>query len=93
MSVFIINNKKYDTEKMSFICEVKKRYSVNIFGVDYFTEYSCKMYRSEKGNFLLVRKMDYNTLCGEAITEAEAKILLLQNYKKYEELFGLIEEA
>lgn len=97
MSVFIIKNKKYDTDKMEFIAEVKKWY-INEFlsrvtGEKLGHDYNCKLYRSKKQNFLLTHE-ESPMIIGEAITEYEAKSLLQKfNYKKYEELFGEIEEA
>ena len=97
MSVFILLGKKYDTDKMEFISKVKKHYKhivwSAIFNEDRYLEYTCKLYRSKNNNFLLTRE-DSACIYGEAITEYEAKRLLMRfNYKKYEELFGEIEEA
>lgn len=98
MSQFVINNLLYDTEKMEFVCTVRKWYKSQIasevFRKDVGTTYECKLYVSKKGNFLLVRESDCNTLLGEAITKEEAKRLLQRsNLIKYQELFGELEEA
>lgn len=97
--VFIINNLKYDTDKMELISKAKKfypyRYSLfkSIYGTNFGTTFDCDLYRSSKGNWLLVHKQDYGYY-GEAISESEAKTLLLRyNSAKYEELFGKLEEA
>lgn len=97
MSVFVINNKKYDTEKMDYIGKVKKWYKSDIMsqirGGEYGYLYDCELYRSQKGNYLITRRVD-NVRYGEAITETEAKSLLVKSdLSKYEELFGGIEEA
>ena len=97
MSVFVINNKKYDTEKMDYIGIVRKWYknafASRMFGDERGITYDCKMYRSQKGNYLITRQVDF-TLYGEAITETEAKSLLIKSdLSKYEELFGKVEEA
>lgn len=97
MSVFIINNKKYDTEKMRFLCRVKKWYkndfASQIFNRDVGSTYDCNLYRSEKGNYLLTHKIDFTTY-GEAISEEEAKQLLIKsNFRLYEQLFDEIEDA
>ena len=100
MARFVINNKLYDTEKMRHVANVRKWYELDgwldqaLFGKGMGRMHDCKMYRSEKGNFLLVRQGDYNTLIGEAITETEAKSLLMQyDLPAYTSLYGAIEEA
>ena len=97
MSVFVIQNKKYDTDKMEYIGVVKKWYKNDViskfFGDERGYTYDCKLYRSQKGNYLITHQIDF-TLFGEAITETEAKTLLINsNLKEYEELFGEVEEA
>ena len=97
MSVFVIKNKKYDTEKMDYIGKVQKWYknelASKVFGGERGSTYYCEMYRSKKGNYLITRQDDF-TLYGEAITETEAKSLLIKSdLSKYEELFGEVEEA
>lgn len=99
--VFVIKDKKYDTEKMSEIGEVKKWYSMNsqilnsIFGFkNAGRDYTCKLWRSSKGNWLLTSERDYGHFVAEAIEETEAKNLLkIYCLDKYEELFGELEEA
>lgn len=98
MAVFVINNKKYDTEKMDYIGTVRKWYknefASRIYGSEYGDTYDCKLYRSKKGNYLITRQGDFMKLYGEAITETEAKSLLAKSdLSKYEELFGEVEEA
>ena len=98
--VFIINDMKYDTDKMEKVADVKKWYEVdNIFlralhgreGVGRY--YHCELWRSEKGNWLLTHKVDYETY-GQAISESEAKsLLMIYDVKTYEERYGEILEA
>ena len=99
--IFIINDKKYDTEKMQEIAEVKKWYRVDdaftnmLFqGKEVGRDYLCTLWKSDKGNWLLTHETDYYRNKGEAIDEEEAKTLL-SHYAldKYEELFGEIPEA
>lgn len=98
--IFIIENKKYDTEKMEKIANVKKWYRISNFltetyckGQEVGRTYECELWRSKKGNWLLTHISDYVNV-GEAITEKEAKSLLMSyDYKKYEELYNEIEEA
>lgn len=99
--IFVIGEKKYNTENMEKVASVKKWYSLNswmldaMFGAkDLGRVYNCELWRSEKGNWLITHEKDYNEVVGQAIEEAEAKELL-QKYdlKAYENLFGEIEEA
>lgn len=64
--VFIINNKKYDTEKMKKIADVKKWYSLDSWIIDSMFGkkdmgriYDCELWKSEKGNWLLTHEVDY----------------------------------
>lgn len=96
MSKFIIREKVYDTDKMERIGTVKKWYAngLQLWGSRIGHTYSCELYRSKKGNYLLVSKRDYNELLGEAITETEAKGLLMRyDYENYAKVFGELEEA
>lgn len=96
--IFIINAKKYDTDKMEMIADVKKWYELEgaarmIFGKGMGKVYDCHLWKSQKENWLLTHDTDYKTV-GEAITESEAKDLLMKyNPDKYEELFEEIPEA
>lgn len=99
MARYIIKNKVYDIDKMTLIGVVPKWYkfqgwlSQQLFGDDMGRVYPCNLYRSEKGNWLLTHEGDTGNI-GEAITEKEAKSLLLHSdYEKYAELFGSLEEA
>lgn len=95
---FIINGMKYDTDKMEKIANVKKWYATNVMILraiygnvgDVFT---CELWKSSKGNWLLTHKQDYKSI-GEAIEEEEAKKLLMKyDSDKYEEIFGEIPDA
>lgn len=99
--IFIINNKKYDTTKMEKIASVKKWYRIESAIISaMFSEkemgrtYDCELWKSHKGNWLITREEDYSKHIGEAISESEAKELLMRHaLNKYEQLFGEIEEA
>lgn len=99
--MFIIKGLKYDTEKMKHIADVKKWYSYNssllngcFFGKEVGKTYSCQLWKSKKGNWLLTHEIDYGEKVGQAIKEDEAKELLMEYaIDKYEELFGKIPEA
>lgn len=97
--VFIIQGRKYDTEKMEFISSVEKWYEFNSSFLSSFFEagvgrtYKCDLYKSKKGNWMLTHEAD-SRIVAEAISEKEAKNLLIQNNpNKYEELFEEIPEA
>lgn len=99
MAKFIINNLVYDTEKMEFITKVKKLYplenvfEIMVYGKNMGRWYSCDLYRSEKGRYLLVHKDVYDCKA-EDIDEEEAKQLLMQHdYDTYVQLFGELDEA
>lgn len=98
MSVFIIAGKKYDTDKMTLVSSKIKKWVKNeaysmLFDKELGDERECQLYRSAKGNFLLMHKYCGGYM-GTALDEGEAKRLLMKyDYKKYEELFGEIEEA
>lgn len=97
---FIINGLKYETDKMEEIAKVKKWYRIiNAFvsafygGNDVGNYYTCTLWKSKKGNWLLTHEENY-TNKGEAIDEDEAKRLLMTYASaKYEELFGEIPDA
>ena len=77
---FVIQGLKYDTDKMKKIANVKKWYKTNSLLV--------------KANWLLTHTEDYNTKVGHAITEEEAKSLLMRYAPDiYETEFEKIPEA
>lgn len=98
--IFVLNDKKYDTEKMEKIADVKKWFIcksfmlINKFGQRGGRYYDCKLWRSKKGNWLVTAKMEGGYTHGEAIDEQEARDLLKRyDLEKYEEIFGELEEA
>lgn len=100
MARFIIHEKVYDTDKMKLVGQVKKWYPFQsllikkLFGDDTGRVNDCKLYRSDKGRYLLVHENDCGSITGEAIKENEAKGLLMRyDYDGYTQLFGELEEA
>lgn len=99
--IFIINQKKYDTSKMEKIADVKKWYSLDSWVIDTMFGrkdvgriFDCQLWRSEKGNWLLTSERDYMKTAGEAITEDEAKSLLMKfALDVYESMYGSMDEA
>ena len=92
--IFVINNLKYDTDKMKLISDkCEYQYTGQYTGIAYDAE-DVRLFKSVKGNWLLVYKANYSNEIGRALTEEEAKQLLL-NYdlEVYEKLFGKLEEA
>lgn len=90
--VFLINKKKYDTNKMELVSnKFRYEYKVShpIFGGLTHVTHNTGLYKSEKGNWLVVFD-GY----GRAVTEKEAQDMLLKHdYKAYEKQFGELEEA
>lgn len=95
--IFVIDNLKYDTDKMELISE-KCKYSytwvftltateVRSYGKD------VKLWKSKKGNWLLTYRTDYGSKGVRLIEENVRKLLLDYDFSKYEELFGELEEA
>lgn len=93
--IFVINKLKYNTSKMDVIsdkCEYSYRY-ISIIGTLNCRGKNVKLYKSNKGNWLLTYETDCDT-CGVALTKKEAAELLLKyDYKAYEKIFGELEEA
>lgn len=95
--IFVIDNLKYDTDKMELISE-KCQYSytwvftltntrMSSYGKD------VKLWKSKKGNWLLTYRTDYHSRGGKLLEEDVKKLLLEYDLSKYEELFGELEEA
>lgn len=96
--IFVINNLKYDTNKMELIsdkCEYTYTWSFSFinkslrsYGQD------VQLWKSAKGNWLLTYRTTY---CSEGVTlsseEYVKKLLLKYDLPKYEELFGELEDA
>ena len=92
MGIYIINKKKYDTNKMELVsnkCKYEYRVSHLILGELACITHNAGLYRSKKGNWLVVFD-GY----ARAMTEKEARNMLLKHdYKAYEKQFGELEEA
>lgn len=93
--VFVIDNLKYDTDKMELIsdrCEYIYTYTLvlaerRVYGKD------VKLWKSKKGNWLLTYRTDYVSKGVKLLEEEVKKLLLKYDLQKYEELFGELEEA
>lgn len=98
---FVINGMKYDTDKMERVAGVRKWYQNESAlmemlypGKEVGSTYKCELWRSEKGNWLLTHEEDFGTKYGEAVTEEEARKLLMgYATATYERMFGELPEA
>ena len=94
--IFVINELKYDTDKMELVSEsCEYSYCDELFGrVIKYRGKNVKLWRSKKNNWLLTFERDFNEIHGKAFTSEEAqKLLLKYDVKSYEKIFGELEEA
>lgn len=95
--IFVIDNLKYDTDKMELIsdkCEYiyNWKFTLANIGMRSYGK-AVRLWKSKKGNWLLTYRTDYESR-GVKLLEKDVKKLLLEyDLQKYEELFGEIEEA
>lgn len=94
---FVIDNLKYDTDKMELISE-KCEYTYTWVLILTNTKMSSygkdvKLWKSKKGNWLLTYRTDYASKAVKLLEEDVKKLLLKYDLQKYEELFGELEEA
>lgn len=79
MSRFVIQNMIYDTDKMKLVGTVRKWYefrgwlSQQIFGEGTGRTYDCRLYRSDKGNWLLTHGDDTGPLLGKLLKKKRLK--------------------
>ena len=99
--LFIISGMKYNTDNMENVAKVKKWYREDTFwnramfpGQEVGRTHECALWKSEKGNWLLTHEIDCDRTMGEAITEEEARELLMRFATPvYESIFGELPEA
>ena len=91
---FIANNKIYDTDKAELLCTGKKQWELKTsFGILCPTR-ETTLYKTAKGSYFFTSKGDYDQYHIEVTNEEIAKRFLVRNnYDKYAELFGELEEA
>lgn len=93
--IAVINDLKYDTDKMELVSERCEYYHTSIISGHHmlYTTDEVKVWKSRKDNWLLT----YKFLCkyyAKALTEIEVKELLMEyDLKTYEKIFGELEEA
>ena len=95
--IFVINNLKYDTDKMKLIsekCEYNYSWTFPITGTKMQSPgKGVKLWLSSKGNWLLTYNTDYYTRAVKFSVEQAKEILMKYDLEKYELLFGELEEA
>lgn len=94
--IFVINNLKYDTDRMELIssrCKwMYKSTSPLLAGMRFYGK-DVLVYKSKKGNWLLMYREDFSYV-GVALNEQDAKYLLMKyDIEAYEKIFGELEEA
>lgn len=95
--IFVINNLKYDTDKMEIVSrKCRVQYPSNFY-YDVIKQYGREtiLWKSKKGNWLITyKKCSNDTVYAEALTSTQAMSLLVQyDIETYEKIFGEIEEA
>ena len=94
--IFVINDLKYDTDKMELVSEkCEYIYIYTMFGSE-FRGYGkdVQLWRSVHGRWLLTYNRGLSTVYANALTEQEVKNLLkIYDLDRYEKLFGELEEA
>lgn len=94
--IFVINDLKYDTDKMELIsekCEYTYTYTMFEHGF-YIQGKDVQLWRSVHGRWLLTYNWGLSNVCAKTLTEQEVKNLLKKyDLDRYEELFGELEEA
>ena len=95
--IFVIDNLKYDTDKMELIsekCEYAYTWVLPLSNIK-MSSYGkdVKLWKSKKGNWLLTYRIDYVSKGVKLLEEEVKKLLLKYDLQKYEELFGELEEA
>ena len=94
--IIVINDLKYDTDKMELISEkCKYAYSYTLFESEFYAYgKDVQLWRSVRGRWLLTYNRGYSTVYAKTLMEKEVENLLkLYDLDKHEELFGPLEEA
>ena len=93
--IFVINNLKYDTDKMELISEkCEYSWSSGVFAQFRYSANNVKLWISKKNNWLLTYEKDFGVCCGVSLKDEEVKKLLIRyDIAAYEKIFGELEEA
>lgn len=95
--IFVIDNLKYDTDKMELIsekCEYTYTWTLSLTNTKmrrYGTD--VKLWKSKKGNWLLTYYTGSYSKGVKLLEKDVRKLLLEYDLQKYEELFGELKEA
>ena len=88
--IFVIDNLKFDTDKMELISSLCRVSCFNSFGLS--IKLLCELYRSKKNNWIAV--YGSGRYAAKRLSEEEVKSLLLQyDIPVYERIFGELEEG
>lgn len=91
--VFVINNLKYDTDKMERISTKCQYQWKSKLGNYYLPARDVNLFKSSRGRWLLTYKANYS-VWAKVLTEDEAKNMLIHfDIDTYEKIFGELEEA
>ena len=91
--VFVINNLKYDTDKMERISTNCRYQWKSNLGNYYLPAKEVILFKSSRGHWLLTYKANYR-VWAKVLTEDEAKDMLMHyDIDTYEKIFGELEEA
>lgn len=94
--IFVINNLKYDTDKMELVSEkCEYSYISTLFTLQRYRGKNVKLWRSKKkNNWLLTFEKDFCERCGVSLQDEQVKNLLIRyDIEAYEKIFGELEEA
>lgn len=94
--IFVINDLKYDTDKMELVSEkCEYAYTYMMMGSEFRARGQyVQLLRSKRGRWLLTYSRGYSTVYAKTLTDQEAKNLLKKyDLDTYEALFGELEEA
>lgn len=95
--IFVIDNLKYDTDKMELIsdkCEYIYHWEFTLLKTKMSgSGKDVKLWKSKKGNWLLTYNTDYQSKGVKLSDEDVKKLLMKYDLSKYEEIFGELEEA
>lgn len=86
--------KLYKTKTAEKLCTFSKQWSVDTAFGTFYQYIKTDLYRTKKGAYFIVPKNEFKKRYVRYVCENEAKQYLMHNnYSKYVELFGELEEA
>ncbi|MDF2800834.1 MAG: hypothetical protein K0S61_737 [Anaerocolumna sp.] len=94
--IFILDNKKYDTEKSEEIYKFRRKYPRGtLFNMPMYYLDSMVLYRTQKGNWFSVRETESQKFIAYMETDGSVKEIFsnLNEVELIEKYFGNIDEA